>query len=85
MSYLASFGVTLNVVEWTAQFGFVSEGTFHGVELTLEEFIRKTPGLLQSLERSWMLAQTLQQMRADGSSIEDMDKVLRAIDADGGL
>lgn len=56
-----------------------------GVEFGLDEWAEQGEHIAEVTQKIVMLARTLVLMKRDGSTLRDMDEMLQAIHADGGL
>jgi hypothetical protein len=53
--------------------------------MSLHEFAEKGPAMVEAIQKAVTLSHTLQEMREEGATVVEMDTMLTAIAADGGL
>lgn len=81
----ASFWWHIDADKWIVQVGWVGDDQSMGVEFDLGEWAESGESIAEVTQRTVNLARTLVLMKREGATLDDMDAMLSAIAADGGL
>lgn len=81
----AAFIWHLDAVSWTVQMGWETEERIIAIVMSMDDIAEKGDGIQDAMGNAITLAKVLVDMRRDGATLDEMDAMLAAIAADGGL
>lgn len=70
---------------WKSYIVFANDDSYIAFEFDMDEFSQKANDIAEVMRKGGSIAETMVSMRASGQTLEDMDRELYAIHADGGL